>query len=144
MKPVIFALVSMFCYALCNVILELKLSKYNNLTIMVCYGAIIFAMAFSFLQATKTSDPSFDFPKGGSLVATIVVGLLFFAADYFYIGAYTNGGNLATITIITVMCPVFASSIKYCLTKNLPNVWQVGGYSMAFIAIVLIVIGNKK
>jgi hypothetical protein len=35
MKPVLFSLVATVCYALCSVLLELKLSKINNLTLMI-------------------------------------------------------------------------------------------------------------
>ncbi len=144
MKPVIFSVLAMLCYAISNVMLELKFSKYNNLTLIVCYGSVIFLSALCMRQITITDDKSFNFPVGLDLLLVIVMGLVFSAADYFFVGAYTNGGNLLTITSITVMFPVFASLIKFFITRSLPNVWQTGGYALAVIAIIFVTIGSQN
>jgi drug/metabolite transporter (DMT)-like permease len=138
MKPIIFAVLSTLFYAIANVIMENKFSKYNNLTIMICYCAVILAAAAIIRQVIKTPDPSFSFPTGWLLLLVIVMGALFFLADFFYIGAYTNGGSLASITTIVIMMPVFASVIKFCLDSKMPNIWQVAGYAMAVLAIFCI------
>ena len=142
MKPVIFALVAMVFYAAANVLLENKLSKLNSLTIMVCYSAVIFAFALSARQVTYADNSGFEFPVGTALILTLLMGILYTAADYFFISSYTLGGNLYTITVITVMFPVFASLMKFTVTRSLPNVWQVTGYIFAAAAVMLVVKGN--
>lgn len=142
MKPVIFALLAMVCYAISNVLLELKFSKYNTFTIMICYLSIVVTFAIIGRQVTLTDDPSFKFPTGSALMWMIVLGLVFTAADYFYIGAYTNGGSLMTITGIVVMFPVFASIVKFAVNRDLPNGWQVAGYALAVCAVALVTKGS--
>ena len=142
MKPIVFTLIATGCYAVCNVLLELKFSKLNALTLMIVYASVIWVSAVGMRQVVKTSDPSFNFPVGTTLVLAIVLGLIYTAGDYFFVGAYTNGGDVVTITCITVLIPVVASLLKFGITKQLPNLWQVSGYALAAAAVVLVAKGS--
>src|SRR2546428_3684561 len=142
MKPIIFSLVATACYAVCNVLLELKFSKLNQLTLMIVYASVIWLSAVGLRQLVKTNDPSFNFPIGTTLVLAIVLGLIYTVGDYFFVGAYTHGGDVVTITCITVLIPVVASLIKFGITKHLPNLWQVSGYILAAAAVVPVAKGS--
>lgn len=142
MKPVYLSLVATVCYAICNVMLELKLSKINNLTLMILYASIIWIAAALTRQLVKTDDPAFNFPVGSTLVLAIVLGLIFTVADYCYVGAYNHGGTVLTITSITILIPVLASLMKLGLSKQAPNLWQVGGYVLAAGAVLLVAKGG--
>ncbi len=141
-KPIVFALLAMALYAVANVLLEQKFAKFNNLTLMCIYVLPILFIGIVGRQLTKTSDPSFDFPIGQDMVILVIMGFIFAAADYFYIGAFTNGGSLLTITSIMIMFPVFASLIKFVWMQGLPNMWQIGGYILAVGAVMLIAKGS--
>ncbi len=148
-KAVVFAIVAPALYALANVLMEYKFSKFNNLTILiVCYSVVI-TLAIVMRALTKTADTSYDFPTGDALWLMLLLGVVFFAADYFFVGAYTNGGDLLTITILTILFPVFASIFKFTgsffirdMTFTPPNLWQIGGYLLAAIAVIMVVKGN--
>jgi drug/metabolite transporter (DMT)-like permease len=142
MKPVIFSLLAVIGYALSNTLLELKFSKFNPLTLMICYLSVILAVAIIARQVTVTDAPSFNFPSGSYLIWVVILGLIMAVADYFYVGSYTAGGSLMTITSMMIMFPVFASIVKFAVTRELPNVWQVGGYFFAVIAVILITKGS--
>lgn len=141
-KPVVFSLLAVVCYAIANVLFEQRFAKYNNLTLICVYAVPIFLVGVVGHALTKTSDPSFDFPVGVDLTLLIAIGFILGAADYFYTGAYTHGGDLLTITSIIVMMPIVASMFKFVLTRNLPNMWLVGGYVLAIGAVILIAKGN--
>ncbi len=144
MKPIIFALVGMFLYSFANILVDAKLTKFNSLTIMVSYSGCIFLLSFIARQVMYTPNAGYDFPSGITLGVMVAVGLLFFAADYFYISAYTNEGNLVAIVTIMALFPVVSSAIKFALTKSLPNWWQIGGYVLALVAILLVTKGSAK
>lgn len=141
MKTIVYAILSMFLYAVANLILEYKLSRINNLTIIVCYSAIVFGLAILSRQITKTNDPSFDFPTGNLLWFTLILGIIFTLADYFYIGAYTNGGSVIAVSAIIALFPAVSSGLKFILTKEIPNIWQIAGYVLIFIGIIMIAKG---
>ncbi len=141
-KPVIFSILAMACYSIANVLLEQKFTKYNNLTVICVYTLVVLSLAVVGRALTKTSDPSFDFPVGMNLALLIALGFIIAAADYLYIGAYTNGGDLLTVTSIIALFPVFSSLIKFVLTRGIPNVWQVSGYLLAFGAVILVAKGS--
>src|SRR5215470_10811469 len=142
MKPIVFTLVATGCYAVCNVLLELKFSKLNALTLMIVYASVIWISAVGIRQLVKSNDPSFSFPVGTMLVLAIVLGLIYTTGDYFFVSAYTSGGDVVTITCITVLIPVVASLLKFAITKSLPNLWQVSGYLLAAGAVVLVAKGS--
>jgi drug/metabolite transporter (DMT)-like permease len=142
MKPILFTLVATACYAVCNVLLELKFSKLNALTLMIVYASVIWISAVGMRQLVKTNDPSFSFPTGTVLLLAIGLGLIYTAGDYFFVSAYNNGGDVVTITCITVLIPVVASLIKFGVTQHLPNLWQVSGYVLAVGAVVLVAKGS--
>ncbi len=142
MKPILFALVATVCYAICNVLLELKFSKLNPLTVMILYASVIWISAVGMRQVVKTDDPSFNFPTGTFLLLAIGLGLLYATGDWFFVSAYNKGGDLVTITCITVLIPVVASLIKFGMTKSLPNLWQVSGYVLAAGAVALVAKGS--
>ncbi len=142
MKPFFFSVLAMVFYALGNVIVESRFSKYNTLALMACYCSVVAFAAFFMLQTTKISDV--HFPVGKDLILVMILGLIFFFGDYFYIGAYTSGGSLLAITSITVMFPLVASLMKFFVSGGLPNIWQVSGYAAAIIAMILVAIGNKN
>lgn len=150
-KALSFAIAAPILYAFANVILEYKFSKYNNLSILVVYTPIIVALAVSLYFVTKTSDVSYTLPAGNDLWLLVGIGVVFFVADYLFIGAYTNGGDLITITILTLLFPVFASLFKYAgslvvsgMVYAPPNVWQISGYILAAVAILFVVKGNPS
>src|ERR1043166_4437987 len=142
MKPILFTLVATACYAVCNVLLELKFSKLNALTLMIIYASVILISAVCIRQVVKTNDPSFSFPTGTLLLLGIGLGLIYTTGDYFFVRAYNHGGDVITITCITVLIPVVASLIKFGITRSLPNLWQVGGYVLAAVAVVLVAKGS--
>lgn len=142
MKPILFTLVATGCYSVCNVLLELKFSKLNPLTLMIMYASVIWVSAFGMRQFAKTDDPSFNFPGGTLLVLAIVLGLIYTAGDYFFVSAYAKGGDVVTITCITILIPVVASLMKFGITKQLPNLWQVSGYALAALGVILVAKGS--
>src|SRR5262245_44592872 len=142
MKPILFTLAATLFYAICNVLLELKFSKLHALTLMIVYASVIWISAVGIRHMVKTDDPSFSFPTGTVLVLAIVLGLIYTIGDYFFISAYTSGGDVVTITCITVLIPVVASLMKFGITKQLPNLWQVSGYVLAAGAVILVAKGS--
>lgn len=143
MKPVLYALVAMFSYAIANVLLELKFSKANTFTLVASYASVIVILAFIGRYITKTEDPSFNWPSGETLGLVVVLGLLMAAGDYFYVGAYTAGGSLMTVASIVAMFPVFASIVKFFATGSVPTRWHMAGYACAALAVFLVSKGSS-
>src|ERR1043166_6922613 len=85
MKPILFTLIATACYSVCNVLLELKFSKLNALTLIILYASVIWISAFGMRQLVKTDDPSFNFPKGTFLLLSLGLGLIYAAGDYFFV-----------------------------------------------------------
>lgn len=142
MKPVIYALLALILYAFQNVLLEQKLSKYSTVAIMVYFYITLLPLALVSLFYLKVSGQTVLAPSGVTILAAILIGSLYFFADYFYIGAYTSGGSVLTVTSIVIMFPVFASVIKYFWTGGVPNAYQVFGYLLAVAAVLLISKGS--
>ncbi len=142
MKPVIYALLALVLYAFQNVFLEQKLSRYNTIALMVYFYVTLLPLALISLCYLKISGQDIVAPPGGTILTVVLVGSLYFFADYFYIGAYTSGGSVLTVTSIVIMFPVFASVIKHFWIGGFPNVFQILGYLLAVVSVLLISKGS--
>lgn len=143
-KPVIYALLAMMLYATQNVVLEQKLSKYHTIALLVYFYGVLLPVSAIVLMTLKITGQNPAMPSGNGIIIAILAGLIYFFADYFFIGAYTNGGDLLTITSIVVMFPVFASIVKYFWVGGLPNTYQVAGYFLAVLSVVFVNKGSSN
>ncbi len=140
---VIFPLCAMVCYAIANLVIEQKLAKStSSLNIVFIYSSITALFSFSLRFINKTNTITDSLPTGEVLAYCVVVGLLFFSADYFYATAYTNGASLLTVTPLIALVPVFATLVKFTLTGELPNIWHALGFVFALISVYLVTKGN--
>lgn len=142
MKSILFALLALFLFAVQNVILEQKLAKYTAETLLVYFYLIMLPLAFLLLAYARITNQTIEPPFGNAVLIVLGTGLILFLANFFYINAYTSGGNLLTITTIVILFPVFASVIKFAWVGGLPNLYQIGGYILAVAAVFLTIKGN--
>ncbi len=146
MKSIIFGFSAVFFYAIATILIEQKLAKFNTLTLMVGYLAVMLVVTIiarqTLVATTGGEATSFAFPTGSTLWVLALVGLLIFTADFFFVSSYTSGGSLLTLAAITALYPVIASILRMAWVWQLPNMYQIGGYVLAFFAVMLIVKGN--
>lgn len=143
MKPVLSAVVAMVLYAIANVVMEHKLSKFNTVALLTCWESVMLALALVALGYQKIAGQPLGMPTGGLLLLTLGMGVIYFAADFMYIGAYTGGGSLLTVTAIVIMFPALAVAIKYLWAGGgLPNGYQVASYTCGALAVLLAVKGS--
>ncbi|MFW0838113.1 MAG: EamA family transporter [Candidatus Komeilibacteria bacterium] len=138
MKTVILATAGMILYALQSFLLEAKLSKYTTASLMVYLYIAMLPLALLSIGYMMWSKQPIVAPSGNALLLVIGIGIMYFLADYLYFSAYTSGGNLYVIATIAAMFPIFASLIKFAVTKEPPNVYQIGAYVLAFCSVLLI------
>jgi hypothetical protein len=141
-RPVLYAFAAMCLYAIQNVILEVRLSKYSTLGLLVYWYFTLAPLALAGLGYLYLAGQSFAIPKGQDAVVAILVGVLFFVADLFYVGAYTGGGSLLAITTLVVLFPAIAQLIKLLWVGGQMNYYHVVGYILAAVAVVLISKGS--
>lgn len=143
MRPILFAFVAMVLYAVANVVLEQKLARYNTLPLLACWYMVPAPILLSIVGYWKVTERPTGLPNGWMLVLAISMGVLYLAADSFFVGAYTQGGNLLSVTSMTVLFPAMAIAIKQvCVGGTLPNRYQVAGYILAALAVVLTTKGS--
>jgi len=140
MKSIIFTCIAVGFYAITNIVFEQKLVRYSIGAIMTHFsiGTLICSLAMLIWEKTTQSSA---LPPKTEIPLICGVAILFFLADYFYIGAYKLGGNVFTITTIFVTFPAFAALIKFLWIGSLPNIYQIAGYCLAVISVFLFVKG---
>lgn len=143
MNPAILALLSVICYAVSNVIFDQKLSKYSSAGLLFCLYLIPLSLVSLWLIRLKLTHQSPLIPSGKIFLLVLIVGFILFLADIFFVTSYTTGGNFLVVTTVMTMLPVLAATIKYFWKGGTPNFYQVGGYALAIVAIILVVKGSK-
>lgn len=106
------------------------------------YSPLIFLLALAFRQTMYVQNSGFEFPTGTTFLLVLVLGTLYACADFSYVSAYTQGGDVRMVLTIASLSPVFASVIKIGLGQGLPNGWQIASYIVALAAIVIAAKGN--
>lgn len=130
MKKFSFVIVACFLWAIQNAALEIKLSKYSALGNMLVTYLTALPLALATLLFLRFSGASATvLPSGEGLAWAVGCALLFFIADFFYISAYTLGGNSNSISILTLTIPVFVFGIKFWWKGEVPS----GNHVLAFV-----------
>jgi drug/metabolite transporter (DMT)-like permease len=138
MKSIIFAIFATILYAVSGVIIEQKLEKFNTIPLTLLFTLAFIPLGLGILTFQKFTHQEIKFPTHGLLWLTLAMGAFYFLADYFYIGAFTAGGNVIVITTIIVIAPVIAALFKHLWTGSTPNAYQVVGYLLAATSVLLI------
>ena len=141
-RPVIYAFLAMWLYALTNVAIEVKLSKYTTMALLLYWYFTLAPLAVAGIGYMYLSGQSIVMPNRSDAMVAIAVAAVFFFADYFYIGAYTAGGSLLAVTTLVVLFPAIAQLIKYVWVGGNLNYYHLFGYILAALAVILISKGN--
>lgn len=141
-KPVVYAFLAMWLYAFSNVVIEVKLAKYTTMALLLYWYFTLAPLAVAGLGYMYLSGQKIVVPHGSDAWMAIAAAVVFFFADYFYIGAYTSGGSLLAVTTLVVLFPAIAQLIKFAWVGGSPNYYHLVGYLLAAIAVVLISKGS--
>jgi len=141
-KSVVYAFLAVWLYAFSNVIIETKLAKYTTMALLLYWYFTLAPLAVAGLGYMYLTGQKVAMPSGGAAGMAILAAVVFFFADYFYIGAYTSGGSLLAVTTLVVLFPAIAQLIKFVWVGGSPNYYHIFGYVLAALAVVLISKGS--
>jgi hypothetical protein len=142
-RPVLYAFAAMWLYALQNVLLEVKLSKYSTMGLLVYWYFTLAPLALAGLGYLYLTGKNLVVPSRTDAPIVIAVGAMFFVADLFYVGAYTSGGKLLAITTLVVLFPAIAQFIKFAWLGGSVNYYHLLGYILAALAVIFISKGSS-
>jgi len=141
MKPILLALAGMTIYAGTGVIIERWLGKASTSTLVLLFAAPMVPIAAAWIMVQR-SYGKVMWPTGGLFWLTVGLGVAYFFADYFYLGAFTSGGSAVVISTIAIMAPVLTAVARHFLVGGWPNGWQIAGYGFAAVAVLLLAKGG--
>lgn len=146
---VLYVLAADVCYGLLHVILGNKLNEIKTLTLMSVYVPVVLGSVLLARSLTKTSDPSFDFPQGNLLVIAMMIGIIVFAAEYCYVGAYNHSADPSIVAALALLTPIFTALFGWAASKLFagfvftpPNMTLVVGYVFSAVGVWLVVKGS--
>lgn len=142
MKPLLFAISAMVFYAVANVTYSIYFSKVNNLVVLATWYVVMLPLTLLGLGIFKISGQEIVLPTRGQIFGIILVGIIMFAADAAFTGAYLSGGSLISIASIVVIFPALAAAIKYYVDGNAPNKYQLASYLLIVVAVLLAIKGS--
>ena len=141
-RSVVYAFLAMWLYAFSNVIIEIKLAKYTTMGLLLYWYFTLAPLALAGVGYMYLTGQKISMPNGGDARMAIASAIVFFVADYFYIGAYTSGGSLLAVTTLVVLFPAIAQFIKLVWVGGSMNYYHVFGYILAALAVILISKGS--
>lgn len=144
MKSIIYALVGIVLYAVQNTIIDVKLRQFSTVGLLVGFYLILLPLGLGLFLYQKLSGTALVIPSGNDFKIVAAVAVMFFVADFFYVGAYTSGGNVVVVTILFVLMPVFGALMKFLWVREAPTPFHFAGFFFALLAVIFIAIGNSK
>jgi len=144
MKSIVYALIGLTLYAVQNVIIDVKLKQYSTMGLLVGFYLVMLPVGLGVIFYQKYTGQSLSIPSGNAMGIVAAVALMFFIADFFYIGAYTSGGSAVPITILAALVPVVCALLKFLWVKEVPTRFHLAGFACALLAIVFIALGNAQ
>lgn len=144
MKKFFLVVSACFLWGIQNATLEIKLSKYNPLALMLVTYATALPLGLATLVFLWQMNKAPEFPTGEYLAWAVGSAVLFFIADYLFISAYSLGGDSTTITILTLTVPIFVVGIKYVWRGELPSAHHAAAFGAAFLALYFLYRGHVE
>jgi drug/metabolite transporter (DMT)-like permease len=144
MKSLMYAVIAMVLYAIQNTVIDVKLKQYSTLSLLLWFYIVLLPLAAIFLGLQKLTGQDVSLPSGNTLKLVILVATMFFIADFFFVGAYTSGGDVVAITVTISLMPVVGALIKYFWVKETLTRYHFGAIVLGLSAVVLVAIGNSK
>jgi drug/metabolite transporter (DMT)-like permease len=138
MTPSVRVLISVFFYGIANLILERKLSQYSVPSLMVLWEPIMFVCAVVLWMYYRYTDQPLIGPEfGWPFIILTIMAVAYFIADLSYVSAYTNGGNLFTITSVFLSFPLVAGAMKMVVDQQYPTRMQVLAYIFVSVGVLM-------
>ncbi len=144
MKSIIYALIGIVLYAIQNTIIDVKLKQYPTVSILLGLYTVLLPLACGLFIYQKIVGQPVLIPSGDALKTLAGVAIMFFVADFFYVGAYTAGGNVVVVTLLLVLMPVIGALMKFFWVKESPTPYHFASFACAALAVMFIAIGNSK
>jgi drug/metabolite transporter (DMT)-like permease len=144
MKSIVYALIGICMYAVQNVIIDVKLKQYSTATLLMSFYIVLLPLGAGLFFYQKMRGQQVIVPDKDAVLLIAAVAAMFFFADFFYIGAYTKGGNAVTITILAVLMPVLCAVMKFLWVREIPTRYHFIGFLFAALAITFVAVGNSK
>ncbi|MBX4195457.1 hypothetical protein KW796_00670 [Candidatus Parcubacteria bacterium] len=144
MKPTVYAVIGLVMYGLQNAIIDIKLKGYSTVSLLVGFYLILLPLGLGLFLYQKYVGQPLVIPSGSAMMTVSAVAIMFFIADFFYIGAYTNGGNAIAITILAALVPVVVALVKFGVIREVPTPYHFGGFVLALMSVMLVAYGNSK
>jgi len=145
MSPNNRTVIAMIFYAITNVTIEQKFSSFSVYTIMLYWSMIHIVICALLIGNNYQQGVPVDWPRGNALLLVIIIGLVFFAADYLYLSAYALKGDVVTLTTIFIALPAVAAFIKWVWLSAshqtglvIPSLTVIGGYILVGSGVFLI------
>lgn len=136
-NPNLLALTATIIYAFQGLLLEQKFSKYSSSFILLFdVGLLLPIFTVQFYYFYKTSA-SLSLPDASGLKFMILAVILYAVAENCSVNSYTLGGNLATLSVIYSVVPIFAILMKCLYTGVTPNLGQATAAALALIAVYI-------
>jgi drug/metabolite transporter (DMT)-like permease len=143
-KSIVYAIIGIVLYAIQNVIIDVKLKQYSTISLLLGFYLALLPLAGLLFVYQKYFGDGVVVPSGDALKIVAVVAVMFFIADFFYLGAYTSGGNVVVVTILLVLMPIIGALLKFLWVKEVPTLYHIASFVFATLAVVFIAIGNSK
>lgn len=135
---VLWMVLAVLLYAVLMVGTEAKFGGYSPQSLQLYFYPVMLVIAAGWLWGRKSIGLENNPPPLTLLTFGVLLGLVYYCADFFFLKALTSAGsNATTVSIIAALSPVFVASMKYFLAGTVPNRYHIAAFLLAIVVVVL-------
>lgn len=113
------------CMSAVNIILDRYLKPYSIEALLVVWEFIILIISIVVFLYSKSvsNEPVVYIGLGFPFIMLLIASLSYYIADYCYLTAFHENGNIVTIVCMIIAIPIAVSAIKALITGELSS-WR--------------------
>ena len=144
MRPIIYAVSGIILYGLMNAVIDVKLRQYSTVGLLIGWYVTMLPMGILLFVYQRYSGQTIVLPPPDAMKIVAAVAAMFFIADFFYIGAFTNGGDALTITILALLVPLVVAVTKFAWVGATPNRYHIIALICGALTVTFVALGNAS
>jgi drug/metabolite transporter (DMT)-like permease len=110
----------------------------------VLFGRLVVALPVLFLLVFICENGNFTIPNNQTLIYLLITGIFVQAISKVMWYESLNRMRIVTATAIGMTFPVFTMLFSYLLENTLPSFWQIAGFGVCTIGVLIAYRGELK
>ncbi len=140
MRPILLVLLACMLYAVINVLLQRKLPGNPGIVTGAIAQIVMLSMSWTLMVSVNGTK---EIREPDIWKWCLIVGLIYFCADFCYLQSYALGIKAITASTILLTIPAFIAVINFLFYREKMNVWHCAALLCAALMLTCLILAEE-